>query len=389
MTQMSPQRIVLVGGGHAHVHVIAIFGRQPVPGVTVTVISNVFETPYSGMLPGLIAGLYTPEQAHIDLKRLTVAAGAHLVYARATGVDRVNRKVLCADREPVPYDVVSIDVGSTPSLDSIAGACEHAIAVKPIATFLEKFDKLRADCLRSGGPRRIAVIGGGAGGVELVLSVRARLRAGAADPDALSFKLVTDGEILPTHNARVSAAFRRVFAERRMQLFENRRVAGLRAGFIDLADGGSLAADAVLVVTQAGAPDWFRTTGLTLDPHGFIAVGPTLQSLSDPHVFAAGDCAALVETPREKAGVYAVREGPPLAGNLRAVVQGRAPQPFRLQPRHLALISTGERYAIGSRGWIKFEGAWAWWWKHRIDRKWMRQYQAFEPPVPAPAQLEP
>lgn len=377
MTQPPGERIVLIGGGHAHVHVIAAFGRQPLPGVIVTVISNVFETPYSGMLPGLIAGLYTRAEAHIDLRRLTAITGARLVHARATGLDRANGHVLCAVGEPIPYDVVSIDVGSTPSLDSIAGASEHGIAVKPIAAFLDKFDALRADCRRPGGPRRIAVIGGGAGGVELLLSVRTRLHAEAADPDAFSFTLVTDGEILSTHNARVRVAFRRAFAERKMQLFENRRVAGLRAGHIDLADGGSLAADAILVVTQAGAPDWFGATGLSLDPRGFIAVGPTLQSLNDPNVFAAGDCAALVETPREKAGVYAVREGPPLADNLRAVVQGRAPRPYRPQSRHLALISTGGRYAVGSRGWLKFEGAWVWRWKDRIDRNWMRQYREF------------
>jgi selenide,water dikinase len=88
----------------------------------------------------------------------------------------------------------------------------------------------------------------------------------------------------------------------------------------------------------------------------------------------------MVETPREKAGVYAVRQGPPLADNLRAVLQGRAPRPFRPQSRHLALISTGERYAIGSRGWLKFEGAWVWRWKDWIDRNWMRQYQEVELP---------
>jgi selenide,water dikinase len=323
------------------------------------------------MLPGLVAGLYTREEAHIDLGRLTAGSGAHLVHARATGLDRANRQVLCADREPVPYDVCSIDVGSTPSLDSIAGAREHGIAVKPIAMFLERFDALRADCRRPDGPRRIAVIGGGAGGVELLLSVRTRLRVEAADPDAFAFTLVTDGKILSTHNARVRDAFHRAFAERNMQVVEDRRVAELRAGYIDLADGGSLPADAVLVVTQAGAADWFHATGLALDPHGFIAVGPTLQSLNDPAVFAAGDCAALVETPREKA----VREGPPLADNLRAVVQGRVLEPFHPQSRHLALISTGERYAVGSRGWLKFEGAWVWTLKDWIDRKWMRQYQ--------------
>jgi selenide, water dikinase len=297
-------------------------------------------------------------------------------------LDRANKQVVCDGHPPVPYDILSLDVGSTPSLDIIPGAREHGIAVKPISDFLAKFDALRAQCARPDGPRRLAVIGGGAGGVELLLSVRTRLRDDAArddrDPNAFSFQLVTDGEILATHNMQVRAAFRRVFAERGITLKENHRVAALRAGFIDLADGSSLAADATFIVTQASAPSWFATTGLRLDEQGFIAVGPTLQSLNDPAVFAAGDCAALIEAPREKAGVYAVREGPPLAANLRRLAHGEAAHEWRPQARHLALISTGERYAIASRGPFKLEGAWLWTVKDWIDRTWMRQYQDIE-----------
>jgi len=152
-------------------------------------------------------------------------------------------------------------------------------------------------------------------------------------------------------------------------------VRALRAGLIDLADGPSLPADAVLVTTHAAAPAWFRDTGLVLDPQGFLAAGPTLQSLGDADVFAAGDCAALVETPRPKAGVFAVRAGPPLAANLRRRARGNPPRPWTPQQRHLALISTGERRAVASRGWFKAEGAWVWTLKDWIDRRWMRMYQ--------------
>lgn len=379
---MALRDLVLVGGGHAHVHVLTAFARRPQPGLRITLITQSLQTPYSGMLPGVVAGLYKAGEAHIDLERLAAATGARLVHARAVGLDRAARQVPCADRAPVGYDVVSFDVGSTPALGSIAGAREHGIAVKPIGAFLEKFKRLRADCGRADGPRRIVVIGGGAGGVELMLSMRARLRADAAregrDADAFSFTLLTDGIILPTHNARVRAIFRRVFAERGITLMENRQVTALRAKAVDLADGISLAADATLIVTQGGAPDWFAQTGLALDHDGFIAVGPTLQCLNDERVFAAGDCAGLVETPREKAGVYAVRAGPPLADNLRAAVQGAKPRPWRPQRRHLALISTGERYAVASWGPLAFEGAWVWRLKDWIDRRWMRKYQQFE-----------
>lgn len=374
-----PADIVLVGGGHAHVHVLAAFGKWRDRQARVTLIARDLMTPYSGMLPGVIAGLYTREQAHIDLEKLAAATGTRLIHAAATDIDRAGKQVVCDGHPPVPYDVLSLDVGSTPSLDQIPGAREHGIAVKPISDFLAKFDALRAECAKPDGPRRLAVIGGGAGGVELLLSVRARLRAEAAhdgrDPDAFAFQLVTDGEILATHNTRVRGAFRRVFAERKIVLRENQRVAAIRADGIDLDNGEAIAADATFIVTQASAPSWLATTGLQRDEDGFIAVGPTLQSLNDPSVFAAGDCAALIETPREKAGVYAVREGPPLADNLRRLARGETPRAWQPQESHLALISTGERYAIASRGPIKLEGAWLWTLKDWIDRSWMRQYQ--------------
>ena len=376
----TPTNIVLVGGGHAHVHVLAAFGKWRDPDVRVTLIARDLMTPYSGMLPGVIAGLYTRDEAHIDLTKLAAGTGTRLVHAAATDIDRTAKQVLCDGHAPVPYDILSLDVGSTPSLDSMPGARQYGIAVKPIGDSLAKFDALRAECAKPHGPRRIAVIGGGAGGVELLLSVRTRLRAEAEhdgrDPEAFSFQLVTAGEILQTHNACVRKAFRRVFDERGIALLENNDVAALRPGFIDLGDGSSLPADAVFVVTQASAPSWFATTDLQRDEGGFIAVGPTLQSLNDASVFAAGDCAALVETPREKAGVYAVREGPPLAENLRRLAHGESPRPWRPQASHLALISTGERYAVASRGLLKLEGAWLWTLKDRIDRRWMDRYKS-------------
>ncbi len=124
-----------------------------------------------------------------------------------------------------------------------------------------------------------------------------------------------------------------------------------------LDNGETLAADAVLLTTDAAAPSWFGGTGLDLDAKGFLAVGPTLQSTNDPDVFAAGDCAALIASPREKAGVYAVRAGPPLAGNVHRRARGVQTKAWAPQRRHLALISTGERYAVASRVILKAEGA--------------------------------
>jgi selenide,water dikinase len=370
--------IVLLGGGHAHVHVLKAFAMKPEPGVRVTLVTRDLETPYSGMLPGVIAGLYAERDAHIDLLRLSAVTGTRLIHAEAIGIDRGQKRVLLAGRPPIAYDMLSIDVGITPALAHIAGAAEHGIAVKPIGSFLGKFEALRARCRMPDGPRRIAVIGGGAGGVELILSVRSHLLADArakGGETAFSFALVTDGEILATHDPKVRNSFRRALAERRIELHERQPAQAVTPAAIALKDGQAVKADAVLVTTGAAAPPWFRGSGLALDPDGFLAVGPSLQTLNDPAVFAAGDCATLVETPREKAGVFAVRAGPPLARNLRRLVRKERLKPWRPQRRHLALISTGERYAVASRGAFKTEGTWVWRWKDWIDRRWMRMYQ--------------
>ncbi|WP_170149541.1 FAD-dependent oxidoreductase [Rhodoplanes roseus] len=374
-----PLDLVLVGGGHAHVHVLRAFAARPEPGVRLTLVSRDLSTPYSGMLPGVVAGHYSPDQAHIDLAPLAAAAGARLVHDSVVGLDRAGLRLALAAGAPLSYGLVSIDVGICPDLGAIAGAAQHGIPVKPVGRLLPRLEALRARCREEGGPRKIVVVGGGAGGVELVLALRARLLGDAAaagrDPLRLGFALVTAETVLATHNPRVRAACRRILAERGIVLYEHWRVAALTDNAIIADTEDRIPADAVLLTTHAAAPRWLRQSGLSCDAGGFVAVAPTLQSVYDPHVFAAGDCAALVETPREKAGVFAVRAGPPLAANLRAKARGEPLRPWHPQQRHLALITTGERYAVASRGPFKAEGPWLWVLKDIIDRRWMRRFQ--------------
>lgn len=371
--------IVLIGGGHAHVHVLKAFAMQSELGVRLTLITRDLATPYSGMMPGVVAGIYGEAEAHIDLVRLAAVTHTRLIHAEAIGLDRMAKRVHLRDRPPIAYDLLSIDVGITPALNHIASAVEYGIAVKPIGSFLTKLKALLVHCRAADGPRRIAVIGGGAGGVELLLSVRERLlaeaRADGRDAAAFSFSLVTADTILPTHHEHVRNAFRRILALRGTALYEHSAAKAVDAAGITLESGEYIWAEAVLVTTGASAPSWFGGTGLATDDDGFLLARQTLQIDNDPDVFGAGDCITLAGTPREKAGVFAVRAGPPLARNLRRRVRGEKLKDWRPQRRHLALISTGERYAIASRGWLKMEGNWVWSWKDWIDRRWMRMYQ--------------
>jgi selenide, water dikinase len=366
--------LVLVGGGHTHVHVLKSFGLKPMPGVRLTLIGRDVETPYSGMIPGFVAGQYTFDECHIDLAWLCASTGARLVRDEAIGIDRASRQVLLKDGPAVSYDLLSIDVGSAPNLETIPGARQWATPVKPIAElgrhWMAFVERMRAWL----GPLNVTVIGGGAGGVELALAIDHGLRE-AAKGAQVRVTLATKDEILAGQAAAAQRRMRAIFQRRGLRLLEKAATVRIERGAVQLESGQWLQADAVFVVTEASAAKWFATTGLPLDERGFLAVQDTLRSTGDERIFAVGDCATVLRYPRPKAGVFAVRQGPPLAENLRRVLLGEAPEPFVPQTRYLSIIGTGDGRAVATRGSWAIEGAWVWRWKDHVDRKWMRLYQ--------------
>ncbi|HQS30805.1 MAG: selenide, water dikinase SelD [Polaromonas sp. 39-63-203] len=376
--------IVLVGGGHSHVGVLKRFGMKPLPGVRLTVICRDTHTPYSGMLPGYIAGHYSYDEVHIDLNTLAAFAGARFYRADVIGLDRAAGKVLCQGRPPVPYDLLSINIGSTPQMSQVPGAAEHAVAVKPIHLFNDRWLALLQRVRQHAGKTRIAIVGAGAGGVELTLAMQHRLRNElntlGRDPNELSFHLFSDSaSILPTHNSRVRSSFERVLTARQVVTHINSQVTQVSARGLQTSDGTLLDMDEIVWVTQAGGAPWLQQTGLALDADGFIEVNDHLQSVNDPAVFAAGDIATLVSRPLPKAGVFAVRQARPLAANLGRAVLGQALVRYRPQRDWLALISTGDREAIASRGALGWSAqrALVWRWKDWIDRRFMDKFQTF------------
>ncbi|MGH8682258.1 MAG: FAD-dependent oxidoreductase [Burkholderiales bacterium] len=370
------KRLVLCGGGHTHVEVLRRFGRRPVAGVELVLVSPNRFTPYSGMLPGLIAGHYRFDEVHLDLERVTHFAGARFLQTLVTGFDPRRRVATLADGATLEFDLASLDVGSRPPTDGIPGAEEHAIGVKPVERFLRVCDQW-GEQARAGTLARLAVVGGGAAGIETLLSLQYRCGRETGRADALQCALVTDlDRVLPDRGARAQAVFRRILTERRVELHLASRVVRVEPGAVHIANGRVVRADAIVWATGAAPLPFLQATGLALDAAGFLAVNDRLQSISHGHVFAAGDCATIVGHPRPKSGVFAVREGPPLAANLRAALGGRPLVRYVPQKRALALISTGNRYAIASRGGLAVEGRWVWWWKNRIDRRFVRRYAA-------------
>ena len=375
--------LVLIGGGHSHVAVLKAFAMKPLPGVRTTLIARDVHTPYSGMLPGHIAGHYGLDACHIDLRPLANLAGARIYHCAATGIDLDAKLVFAEGRPPVPYDAVSIDIGSAPRTVDVPGAAEHTVPVKPIGRFVARWEALADRLSRREGPVRIAVVGGGAGGVELALSVKHRLLRGAG---AVAMTVVDAAPVLlPAHNAATRARFARILAARGIETLLGRAVVRVEPGRLALEDGGSVEADEILWVTSAAVEAWPVAAGLDVDGDGFIRVDDFLRSTSHPDVFACGDVAAMVNYQRPKAGVFAVRQGPPLAENLRRALTGRPLRPYRPQRAWLSLISTGDAYAVASRGRFAVEGRWVWRLKDWIDRRWMRKYTDLPEMTPAPA----
>lgn len=350
--------------------VLEAFARRPEPGLRLTLVAKDRFSPYSGMLPGHLAGLYGREEMHIDLERLARRCGAALIEGEASRIEPDARQVCLGSGEVLAYDVLSIDIGIVPDLTGIEGADEHALAVKPIGDLLPKWDRLLADAERGQGPRRLAIVGGGIAGICLAFAAASRLRHTGA-----SITLIGAGPS-PEINAGMARRVGHALKRHGIALLSGEPVVAIHRHGVTLANGDSVAADAVLVSTHAAPPRVLHEAALEKDGRGFLAIGPTLQVLGWGNVFAAGDCATMEAHPRPKAGVFAVRQGPVLARNLRRALRGEPLEAYVPQRDHLILIGTGDGSAIGGRGrWLSFEGRWAWRLKDWLDRRFMRRFR--------------
>lgn len=373
------QDLVLIGGGHAHALVLRSWGMQPLPGVRLTVINPGPVAPYTGMLPGHIAGHYSRAEMMIDLVPLARFAGARVMLDRVVGIDRAARQVILAGRGPVGYDVASVDIGIGSDLPTLPGFADHAVAAKPLGAYADRWQAFVAEARTA---PHLVVIGAGVGGIELAMASAHRLRAGGALPQVTV--LEQSDRLLPGIGAGARAALRAHMTRLGVGLLTNARPARIEAGQVVLEDGRVLPSDFTLSVAGARPQRWLAETGLAL-ADGFITVGPTLQS-SDPAIFAAGDCAHLAYAPRPKAGVFAVREAPVLLHNLRTALSGQGQMHrFRPQSDYLKLISTGGRGAVADKFGLRLDGGWLWRWKDRIDRDFMAKFTDYPAmPVAAP-----
>lgn len=373
------QDLVLIGGGHTHALVLRKWAMKPLPGARLTLINPGPTAPYSGMLPGFVAGHYSRDQLDIDLVKLAQAAGARLIIGAATGIDPAAGMVQIDTHPPVGFDICSVDVGITSDMPALPGFADHAVPAKPLGPFAAKWDAFR----NGDGPATIAIIGGGVAGAELAMAMSHALKQRKRPA---TIHLIDNATALSGLPDKSAFRLRQAMKSLNIVLHENVQITHLGRNTISLDDGGTITASFITGAAGARPYPWLAESGLATDD-GFLTVNDRLQT-SDPRIFAVGDCAHMAHAPRSKAGVYAVRQAPVLFHNLSSILSGGPLTPYIPQKDYLKLISLGKKAALGDRFGFFFTGAWVWDWKDRIDRSFMDQFGQLPrmptPPLPYP-----
>ncbi len=377
------KNVVFVGGGHAHALVLRAWAMNPIPGARLTLINPGPTAPYTGMLPGFIAGHYEREDLEIDLVRLARFADARLVLGSVTHIDRLAKMVVVDGRPPIPYDIVSIDVGITSAMPEIPGFTEFGTAAKPLLDYAKAWLRFVGEApARSSND--VAVIGGGVGGCELAMAMRHRL---SVEGVASTVRVLSAGPLLPDLGDKAREQVRARMMHDGIEVREGCRAVEVAAEGVRCDDGTTVAGDFVVGAAGARAYPWLSELGLATH-EGSIEIDETLRSITDPSVFATGDCAHMGFAPRPKAGVFAVRQAPILLNNIQAELRGKRSKSFKPQDDYLKLISLGSKAAAADKfkqtvGGDRSAKA-LWRLKDKIDRDFMDKLgtdlEPMEPP---------
>ena len=361
-------RLVLVGAGHAHALVLDAWRKQPLPGVELVLVAPDTKAPYSGMIPGWLAGRYRFDETLVAFDELCVGAGARFVAGELTELDPDSNMLTLSNGQQLSYDWLSLNVGSTlrPPVQQDPVLAERLLAMRPLSTLQSRYEAWLAQwqAAQDNQPLRLTAVGAGAAGIESLLCVKHRLQTLRPDKPVQAQIITRGSTLLPGFSdwARIVTAAHLHGAGVKVQL--------------ETPWSSTIANNSDLIIWATGAePHAWQTDPATrgrlqTDAAGFIAVSEHLQSVSHANVFAAGDCAAL-PTSVSKAGVYAVRMGDTLSHNLKAAISGQAFSPFSKTGKALALLNTADGSAIAAWGRLAWHGKWVMRWKDRIDRRFI------------------
>ena len=368
--------LVFVGGGHTHALVLRKWAMAPVPGVRVSVINPGATAPYSGMLPGHIAGHYTRDELDIDLVRLSRVADARLIVDRAVALDPEAKEIRLGTGRVIRFDIASLDIGITAEMPALPGFAEHGVPAKPLGRFAD----IWARTCEGDGPIRIAILGGGVAGCEVAMAAVHRMNGLNRE---VSVSVIDRGQVLSSVVPAARARLMGALIEHGVDVVENARPASVEADAVVLEDGRRIASDLTIGTAGATPQPWVAEIGLPCRD-GFLEVDEYLRSVADPTLYAAGDCAHIVHDPRPKAGVYAVRAAPILTHNIRADLLGLQRKAFHPQKDFLKLISMGGKVAVAEKAGFARAGRPLWRWKNSIDQAFMDKFRHL-PEMPPPA----
>ncbi len=351
--------ILLLGGGHANLLATPLL-RKALPDARILLIDAAPDAVYSGMIPGLVAGHYGPDEPRVALTDFAARNGIRFLQGRVAGVDPTTRQIALADGAQIAYGLAALDLGSHTAMPGLAGFARHAVPIKPLAGFTARLSLMPTGS-------NAAIIGGGIAGAEMALALACRLTGGVT--------LIEAGpDIAASLGRRTRSRLRSALDRARVQVLTGATVASVEADAVVLADGRRIAGQVTIGIAGARPQDWLARD-LPADGAGFVRVLPTLQVEGHPTLFAAGDCAAMIHAPRPKAGVFAVRQAPVLARNLVAAYHGRPLLHYDPQRDYLKIISLGGRTALAEWYGLTLHGRWLWRWKDRIDRRFMDRLQ--------------
>ena len=351
--------LLLAGAGHAHLGVLRQWAVKPQsrPTGRIVLLSADAHAWYSGMLPGLLSGRYALEQCRIGLAKLCAKAGVELLLGQACGLDPQHQQLQLSDGRQLAYRYLSLNLGSQPLAPTQYGSGLELLPVKPFRAFIARWQHWQPQ------PQPLALLGGGAAGVELALALAPQLPA---------VSLLTAGKLLDAHPAALRQRALAHLAKAGVVVQEDCRVDAVQGQHLLSAGRVVWRGGRAIVASGASALPWLQASGLACDNLGFVQIRASLQSSSHPSVFAVGDCASLAHTPHN--GVYAVRQGPVLAHNLAALIEQRPLRIYQPQRRALALLATGDGGALASWAGLTAEGKVFGYWKDYLDQSFMRRH---------------
>ena len=360
--------LVLIGGGHSHLSVLMKLSKRPINGNRITLITNEIDTPYSGMIPGYIEGIYSWRDSHIDLYRLCLKLNVRFIHAEVERVSAYEKEIYFKDRPKIKFDVLSINTGIQSNNREIKGAAKYCLPVKPISkltnNFLNKITNFKS----------IAFIGGGAGSVELALAIKKRFLNINQD---IKITIITGKRgLLSTFPQKTKLTSLKTLEKFKIDIIEYKRVLEVKPKQIILSDKSILKIDKAILSTNSMTPKWLAKSDILLTKDNYILVNKSFQT-NYKYVFASGDVIDFNNQNLKKAGVFAVRSGKPLAINIRKFILGKKLVEYKFNKNYLALIGTSKRSAIATKYNLTFNSRFFFYLKKYIDQNFIKKFSDF------------